>query len=74
MKTPYVYTFCTLYIFRVYFLFIFLPLYLCFASIKQIEQVEQQIEESDRISVPPDYIKHLLLYEHVMNLLKKKND
>ncbi len=27
-------TFCTLYIFRVCFLFIFLPLYLCFASIK----------------------------------------
>ncbi len=35
MKTPYVYTFCNLYIFRVYFLFIFLPLYLCFASIKK---------------------------------------
>ncbi len=34
MKKPYVYTFCTLYIFRVCFLFIFLPLYVCFASIK----------------------------------------
>ncbi len=34
MKKSYVYTFCTLYIFRVCFLFIFLPLYLCFASIK----------------------------------------
>ncbi len=34
MKKPYVYTFCTLYIFRVCFMFIFLPLHLCFASIK----------------------------------------
>ncbi len=34
MKKSYVYTFCTLYIFRVCFLFIFLPLYVCFASIK----------------------------------------
>ncbi len=34
IKKSCVYTFCTLYIFRVCFLFIFLPLYLCFASIK----------------------------------------
>ncbi len=32
MKKPYVYIFCTLYVFRVCFLFILLPL--CFASIK----------------------------------------
>ncbi len=38
---------------------------MCFASIKK---------QSDRISVPPDYIKYVLLYEHVMNLLKKTND
>ncbi len=31
-------------------------------------------KQSDRISVPPDYIKYVLLYEHVMNLLKKTND
>ncbi len=31
-------------------------------------------KQSDRISVPPDYIKNVLLYEHVMNLLKKTND
>ncbi len=30
--------------------------------------------QSDRISVPPDYIKYVSLYEHVMNLLKKTND
>ncbi len=36
MKKPYVtlYIFCTLYIFGVCFLLIFLPLYLCFSSIK----------------------------------------
>ncbi len=65
MKKPYVYTFCTLYIFRVCFLFIFFTLYLCFTSNKK---------QSDRISVPPDYIKNVLLYEHVTNLLKKTND
>ncbi len=42
-----------------------LPLYLCFASIKN---------NLIRISVPPDYIKYVSLYEHVMNLLKKTND
>ncbi len=26
------------------------------------------------MSVPPDYIKYVFLYEHVMNLLKKTND
>ncbi len=26
------------------------------------------------LSVPQDYIKKVLLYEHVMNLLKKTND
>ncbi len=26
------------------------------------------------MSVPPDYIKYVLLYEHVTNLLKKTND
>ncbi len=26
------------------------------------------ILQSDRISIPPDYIKNVLLYEHVMNL------
>ncbi len=31
-------------------------------------------KQSDRISVPPDYIKYISLYEHVMNLLKKTND
>ncbi len=31
-------------------------------------------KQSDRISVPPDYIKYVLLYEHAMNLLKKTND
>ncbi len=25
-------------------------------------------KQSDQISVPPDYIKYVLLYEHVMNL------
>ncbi len=58
MKKPFV-------IFRVCLLFTFLPLYLCFASIKK---------KCDQISVPPDYIKYVLLYEHVMNLLKKTND
>ncbi len=33
-----------------------------------------QLKQSDRISVPPDYIKYVVLYEHVMNLLKKTND
>ncbi len=59
-----VYTFCTLYIFRVYFLFIFL----------HCNCVLLQLKQSDQISVPPDYIKYVLLYEHVMNLLKKTND
>ncbi len=67
IKKSYVYTFCTLYIFRVCFLFIFLPLYVCFASIKNNLFFDQ-------ISVPPDYIKYVLLYEQVMNLLKKTND
>ncbi len=31
-------------------------------------------KQSDRISVPPDYIKYVLLYEKVMNFLKKTND
>ncbi len=31
-------------------------------------------KQSDQISVPPDYIKYVLLYEHAMNLLKKTND
>ncbi len=31
-------------------------------------------KQSDQIRVPPDYIKYVLLYEHVMNLLKKTND
>ncbi len=31
-------------------------------------------KQSDRISIPPDYIKCVSLYEHVMNLLKKTND
>ncbi len=26
------------------------------------------------LSVLPDYIKNVLLYEHIMNLLKKTND
>ncbi len=33
-----------------------------------------QLKTIDRISVPPDYIKYVSLYEHVMNLLKKTND
>ncbi len=48
----------------VFCLYLYL-LYMCFASIKK---------QSDRISLPPDYIKNVLLYEHVMNLLKKTND
>ncbi len=56
--------FWTCYIFRVCLLFIFFTLYVCFASIKN---------NYDRISVLPDYIKNVLLYEHVMNLLKKTN-
>ncbi len=43
----------TEYVFCLYFL----PLYLCFASIKN---------NLIRISVPPDYIKYVSLYEHVL--------
>ncbi len=65
-KTPYVYkvTFelaiFTEYVFCLYF-------YLCICVLLQLKQ-------SDGISVPPDYIKYVSLYEHVMNLLKKTND
>ncbi len=48
MKKPYVYTFCTLYIFRVCFVYIF-----TFVSVFCFNY-----EQSDRISVPPDYIKN----------------
>ncbi len=50
-------------IFSEYFCLYF---YLCICVLLQLK--------SDRISVPPDYIKNVLLYEHVMNLLKKTND
>ncbi len=42
--------------------------YLCICVLLQLKK------QSDRIRVPPDYIKYVLLYEHVMNLLKKTND
>ncbi len=50
------------YVFCLYF-------YLCICVLLQLKT-----KQSDRISVPPDYIKYVLLYEHVMNLLKKTND
>ncbi len=31
------------------------------------------LKQSDRISVPPDYFKNKILYEHIMNLLKNTN-
>ncbi len=63
-KKPYVYVTFKLAIFSEYvFCYIF---YLCIGVLLQLKQ-------SDGISVPPDYIKYVLLYEHVMNLLKKTN-
>ncbi len=65
-KKPYVYNVTfelaifSEYVFCLYF-------YLCICVLLQLKQ-------SDRISVPPDYIKCVSLYEHVMNLLKKTND
>ncbi len=35
---------------------------------------DHRVSTPSRISVPPDYIKYVSLYEHVMNLLKKTND
>ncbi len=49
------------YVFCLYF-------YLCICVLLQLKK------QSDRISLPPDYIKCVSLYEHVMNLLKKTND
>ncbi len=46
-------------------------------SVEEVQTFLSLIAEEwiqwDRISVPPDYIKYVLLYEHVMNLLKKTN-
>ncbi len=48
------------YVFCLYF-------YLCICVLLQLKTIWSN-------NVPPDYIKYVLLYEHVMNLLKKTND
>ncbi len=40
--------------------------YLCICVLLQLKTIW--------LDVPPDYIKYVLLYEHLMNLLKKTND